>query len=111
MLRERSLRPAYLMLAGILVGWGPSLIRSFYYTGNPTYPLFSHLFGTGPWWIPADVVAMAAGLLQLWFAADYSQFPCTTILPLLYAREIRITVTFSAALAILLPLARPRECI
>ena len=105
MLRERSVRPVYLMLAGILVGWGPSLIRSFYYTGNPTYPLFSHVFGTGPWWTPADVVALAAGLHTYGLPRTIPNFLALPYSVFFTPGRFESTAGFSAALAILLPLA------
>ncbi|MFZ1220033.1 MAG: carbohydrate binding domain-containing protein [Chthoniobacterales bacterium] len=49
-IRERRLAPLLMIAAGVVLGWGPSLLRSAWYTGNPTYPLFPELFGPGPWW-------------------------------------------------------------
>jgi hypothetical protein len=52
--REGRATPLLAVIAGILVGWGPTLLRSAWYTGNPTYPLFTQLFGPGPWWPITD---------------------------------------------------------
>jgi hypothetical protein len=109
MLKERSLRPAYLILAGILLGWGPSLIRSFYYTGNPTYPLFSRVFGSGPWWTPADFEALAAGLHSYGLPRTIPNFLSLPYSLFVTPEKFESTVTFSAALAIVLPLVLLRS--
>ena len=103
MLKERSLRPAYLILAGILLGWGPSLIRSFYYTGNPTYPLFSRVFGSGPWWTPADLEALAAGLHSYGLPRTILNFLALPYSLFFTPEKFESAVSFSAALAVLLP--------
>ncbi len=48
--KERRFAPLLAVAGGTLLGWGPTLLRSTWYTGNPTYPLFTEIFGTGPWW-------------------------------------------------------------
>lgn len=103
MLKERSLRPAYLILAGILLGWGPSLIRSFYYTGNPTYPLFSRVFGSGPWWTPAELAALAAGLHNYGLPRTIPNFLALSYSVFFTPGKFQSAVGFSAALAVLLP--------
>lgn len=48
--KERRLAPLFALAGGTLIGWGPTLLRSAWFTGNPTYPLFTQILGTGPWW-------------------------------------------------------------
>jgi hypothetical protein len=57
--KERRSAPLLAVTAGLLLGWGPTLLRSAWYTGNPTYPLFTQLFGSGPWWTLGDFGGVA----------------------------------------------------
>jgi hypothetical protein len=109
MLKARSMKPAYWMLAGILLGWGPSLIRCFYYTGNPTYPLFSSVFGTGPWWTSADLAAMAADVHRRGLPRTILNFVSLPYYLLFDPEKFGSAVTFSAALVLLLPLVLLRS--
>jgi hypothetical protein len=47
--KERRFTPLLGLAGGTLLGWGPTLLRSAWYTGNPTYPLLTEISGTGPW--------------------------------------------------------------
>lgn len=52
--RERRLMPFLILAAGTLLGWGPTMLRSAWFTGNPTYPLLTQVFGPGPWWAAGE---------------------------------------------------------
>ena len=56
--RERRMAPVILLGAGLLIGWGPTLLRSAWFTGNPTYPLLYQVFGSGPWWSATELAAI-----------------------------------------------------
>jgi hypothetical protein len=72
--RERRSAPLLAVTAGFLLGWGPTLLRSAWYTGNPTYPLFAQLFGSGPWWTLDDFGLIALHIQSFGVARTLKSF-------------------------------------
>src|SRR5262249_20809453 len=83
----------------LLLHWESHLSIVFTHFWKRTMVDSWRLRGSGRW------------LTYLWFAADYSQFPWVTILPLLYAREIRINSYLFSRISRLASVGPPSECI
>lgn len=103
-IRERRPHPLYAVAAGILIGWGPSLIREMWYTGNPTFPLLTEIFGTGPWWTREDVAKLAADIQQYGLPRTVLNFLSIPYALLVQPRKFQGFESFSIILSIALPL-------
>ena len=103
-IRERRVTPAWIVTAGLLAGWGPTLLRSAWYTGNPTYPLFTQLFGTGPWWTSEDFRGIANDIQSYGVPRTIKDFITLPYSLLVSPSQFQQTCSFSPALVILAPL-------
>jgi hypothetical protein len=108
-LKERRLLPVYAVAAGLLLGWGPSLVRAFVYTGNPTYPLFTTLFGTGPWWTSRDVIWLANDIHRIGVPRTFVNFITLPYLLFAHPEKFQSPVSYCLALFALLPLVAFRS--
>jgi len=106
--RERRSAPLLAFTAGALLGWGPILLRSAWNTGNPTYPLFTELFGSGPWWTPEEFAGLTKDIRNYGIARTLSGF---LTLPYALATEpdrFQSEQVYSPILAALLPFVMVR---
>jgi hypothetical protein len=107
--KERGLRPLYAVAAGMLIGWGPTLLRATWYTANPTFPLLTEVFGTGPWWTPQDVALMAADIRHFGIPRTAGNFLTLPYELLVDPGKFQASVGYSVALPLLLPLVVARS--
>lgn len=106
---QRRSAPFLALAGGILLGWGPTLLRSAWYTGNPTYPLFPELFGPGPWWRLDELAGIAHDIRNYGIARTLKGF-VTLPYQLVMAPEKFQSgrLSYSPVLVALLPLVAAR---
>ena len=109
--KERWVKPMLAIAGGIMLGWGPALVRAAWYTGNPFYPLLTKVFGTGPWWTAADFAGVYSSIYGFGLRHTFENF---FILPYaLVARPDRFQAveTYSIGLFLLIPLVAIRSAL
>jgi hypothetical protein len=103
-IRERRWQPLYTIAAGVLLGWGPALARAMWYTGNPTFPLFTGIFGTGPWWTAEDVAGIANNIHSFGIPRTFLNFLSIPYALVTETDKFQETKSFSVVLSVCLPL-------
>jgi hypothetical protein len=106
--KERSLRPLYFTAAGVLIGWGPTLLRATWYTGDPAFPLLTELFGTGPWWTSQDFAGVANNIRDFGLPRTLGNFLIIPYALFAHADKFQARVGYSVALLLLLPVVAAR---
>ena len=101
---ERRLQPLYAVAAGVLLGWGPTLARAIWYTGNPTFPLLTEVFGTGPWWTAQDVAGIGNDIHRFGLPKTFLNFLSIPYALLAQADKFQSVESFSVVLSACLPL-------
>ena len=109
MWKERSLRPLYAVATGMLIGWGPALLRATWYTGNPIFPLLTNVFGTGPWWTSQDVAGAANDIRRFGLPRTLGNFLIVPYAQFAHADNFQARVGYSVALPLLLPVVAARS--
>lgn len=102
-IRERRLLPLYAIAAGVLLGWGPALARAMWYTGNPTFPLLTEVFGTGPWWTAEDVAGIGGDIRRFGIPRTFLNFLSIPYALLTETDKFQSAQGYSVMLSIMLP--------
>jgi hypothetical protein len=108
-IRERRWQPLYAVAAGVLLGWGPALARAMWYTGNPTFPLLTEVFGTGPWWTAQDVAGMANDIYRFGLPRTFWNFLSIPYALVAQTDKFQSAESFSVVLSVCLPLVALRS--
>jgi Dolichyl-phosphate-mannose-protein mannosyltransferase len=108
-IRDRRLQPLYAVAAGVLLGWGPTLARAIWYTGNPTFPLLTEFFGIGPWWTAQDVAGIAGDIHRFGIPRTFLNFLSIPYALAAKADKFQSVESFSVALSVCLPLVALRS--
>ena len=108
-IRDRRLQPLYAVAAGVLLGWGPTLARAIWYTGNPTFPLLTEVFGIGPWWTAQDVAGIAGDIHRFGIPRTFLNFLSIPYALAAKADKFQSVESFSVALSVCLPLVALRS--
>ena len=108
-IRERRLQPIYAVAVGVLLAWGPALARAMWYTGNPTFPLLTEVFGTGPWWTAQDVAGMANDIHRFGIPRTFLNFLSIPYALVAQADKFQSVESFSVVLSVCLPLVALRS--
>ena len=101
---QRNWRLPLLCGLGLILGWGPTLARCAWYTGNPTFPLFAELFGSGPWWTMKDLAEIGSNMHQIGSPRTIANFIAMPYLLARFPAKYQSPVSYSVALFALLPL-------
>lgn len=102
-IRERRWQPLCAVAAGVLLGWGPALVRAMWYTGNPTFPLLTEVFGTGPWWTAQDVAGIGNDIRRFGLPRTFLNFLSIPYALLAEADKFQAAQGYSIMLSIMLP--------
>jgi hypothetical protein len=104
-IRERRSIPMFFLFGGLFLGWGPTIIRSAWFTGNPTYPLLTQVFGTGPWWT-ANEFSKIEGYVRSTFGVsrNLANFFALPYLLVVSPQLFQAGHGYSPALSLLVPL-------
>ena len=103
-IRDRRLQPLYAVAAGVLLGWGPTLAREIWYTGNPTFPLLTEVFGTGPWWTAQDVAGVTHDIYRFGIPRTFLNFLSIPYALVAKADKFQSVESFSVVLSACIPL-------
>jgi len=101
--KERRITPLYAVTAGALLGWGPALLRATWYTGNPTFPLLTEVFGTGPWWTKQDVASMANDIHRFGLPRTVMNLLSIPYALVVHPDKFQAAQGYSVVLSIMLP--------
>lgn len=110
-LKERQVRPLYVVVLGLLLGWGPALARATWYTRNPFFPLLTQLFGPGPWWTAQDVNGMIHSIKKFGLSRTIGGFLTLPYELVAHPGKFQSIETYSVALFVSLPLVALRSAL
>lgn len=110
-LKERQVQSLYVVVLGLLLGWGPALVRATWYTRNPLFPLLTELFGTGPWWTSQDVAGLANSIRHFGLPRTLGNFLIVPYALFAHADKFQGSENYSVALFVLLPLVALRSAL
>ncbi len=110
-LKERQVRPLYVVVLGLLLGWGPALARATWYTRNPLFPLLTQLFGAGPWWTAQDVDGMISTIRKFGSSRTLGGFLTLPYALVAHPGKFQGSENYSVALFVSLPLVTLRSAL
>ena len=109
--KERRIKPILAIAGGIMLGWGPALVRATWYTGNPFYPLLSEVFGTGPWWTAADFAGVMHDVHRYGLRRTFEDFFILPYAMVAHPDKFAAFETYSIGLFFLIPLVAIRSAL
>jgi hypothetical protein len=109
--KERRGKPMLAIAGGIMLGWGPALVRAAWYTGNPFYPLLSEVFGTGPWWTAADFAGVGQSIYFFGLRHTFENFLILPYALVAHPDKFQAVETYSIGLFLLIPLVAIRSAL
>ena len=109
--KDRQVQLLYAVVLGLLLGWGPALVRATWYTRNPLFPLLTELFGTGPWWTVQDAGKMIGQIRSFGLSRTIGHFLSLPYALVAHANKFQGTENYSVALFVSLPLVALRSAL
>jgi hypothetical protein len=108
---EKRFKTILAIVGGIMLGWGPALIRAIWHTGNPFYPLLTEVFGTGPWWTTADFVGVTQDIHRFGLRPTFKNFFILPYALFAHPDKFHAIETYSIGLFLFMPLVAIRSAL